>query len=65
MKLCGIQISEPVCRLLYCCGLAEVTGEALSIIGFIFASVWHVGCDVNQTNNNGIGASNYGGGGSL
>jgi hypothetical protein len=24
-----------------------------------------VGCDVNQTNNNGIGASNYGGGGSL
>src|SRR5580698_353619 len=53
-KLCGIQISEAVCRLLYCGGLTEVTGKAPSIVSLIFASVWHVGRDVHQTNNNGI-----------
>src|SRR5580692_3199428 len=62
LKLCGIEISEAVCRLLYCRRLAEVTGKALSVISFIFASVWHVGCDIHQTSNSGIvsGFCDYG-----
>src|SRR5580700_2274772 len=54
VKLSGIQISEAVRRLLYRGGLAEVGGKALSIISLVFVVVWHVGCDVHQTNNNGI-----------
>src|SRR6266852_1379354 len=49
MKLRGVEVSETVCRLLYCSRLAEVTGEALSVVSLIFSSVGHVGRDVHQT----------------
>src|SRR5258708_3816300 len=49
MKLRGVEVSETVCRLLYCSRLAEVTWEALSVVSLIFSSVGHVGRDVHQT----------------
>src|SRR6266404_2151788 len=38
MKLRGVQVSETVCRLLYCSRLAQVTWESLSVVSFILAS---------------------------
>jgi hypothetical protein len=50
MKLCGVEVSETVCRLLYCSRFAEVTWEALSVVSLIFSSVGHVGRrQVNRT----------------
>src|SRR5207253_10332808 len=62
MKLCGVKVSETVCRLLYRSRLAEVTGEALSVASLTLSSVWHVGRDVHQTGNRWIRTrfSNYG-----
>ena len=42
MELCGVEVSETVCRLLYCSRFAEVTWEALSVVSFIFSSVGHM-----------------------
>src|ERR1700722_8283084 len=62
MKLRGIQVSEAVCRLLYRTRLAEVAREALPVVRLVFSSVWHVGCDVHQSDNRWIHPSfrNYG-----
>src|ERR1700732_1237869 len=62
MKLRGIQVSEAVCRLLYRTRLAEVAREALPIVRLALSSVWHVGCDVHQSDNRWIHPSfrNYG-----
>src|SRR5205814_2529799 len=35
MKLRGVEVSETVCGLLYCSRRAEITWEALSIVGLI------------------------------
>jgi hypothetical protein len=48
MKLCGVEVSETVCRLLYRT-IAEVTWEALSVVSLIFSSVWHMRRDVHQS----------------
>src|SRR6266849_5899486 len=62
MKLRGVEVSEAVCRLLYRTRLAEITWEALTVVRFVFSSVWHVGRDVHQTGNRWIRARfrNYG-----
>src|ERR1700682_3044045 len=62
MKLRGVEVSETVCRLLNRSRLAEVTGEALSVVSLILASIWHVGRDIHQSGNRWIrpGFSNYG-----
>ena len=49
MKLRRVEVSETVCGLLYRTRLAEVTGEALSVVSFILSGIWHVGRDVHQT----------------
>src|SRR6266851_5629994 len=49
MKLRGVEVSETVCRLFYRTRLAEVTRETLSVVSFIFSSIWHMGSDVHQT----------------
>src|SRR5882757_3545062 len=49
MKLRRIEVSEPVCGLLYCGRLAEVAWEALSVVGLILSGIGHVGRDVHQT----------------
>src|SRR5882762_6929024 len=61
MKLRGVEVSETVCRLLYRTRLAEVTGEALSVVSLILSSIWHVGRDVHQTGDRWIrpGFGNY------
>src|SRR6266550_522433 len=61
MKLCGVEVSETVCRLLYRGRLAEVTWEALSVVSLILSSIRHVGRDVHQSGNRWIrsGFSNY------
>src|SRR6202140_1055408 len=51
MKLRGVQVSEAVCRLLYRTRLAEVAREALPIVRLVLSSVWHMGCDVHQSDN--------------
>ena len=51
MKLRGIEVSETVCRLLYRSRLAEVTWESLSIVSLILSGIWHVGRDIDQTDN--------------
>src|SRR5438132_3939843 len=51
VKLCGVEISETVCRLLYRTRLAEVTWETFSVVGLILSGIWHVGRDVNKTGN--------------
>ena len=51
MKLRGIQVCETVCRLLYRSRRAEVTWETLSIVGLILSRIWHVGRDVDQSDN--------------
>ena len=51
MKLRGIQVGETVCRLLYRSRRAEVTWETLAIVGLILSRVWHVGRDVDQSDN--------------
>src|SRR6266404_7808691 len=51
MKLHGVEVSETVGRFLYRRRLAEVTWEALSIVGFILSSIRHVGRDVYQSGN--------------
>ena len=62
MKLRGIEVSETVCRLLYRSRLAEVTWEALSVVSLTLSSIWHVGRDVDQTDNQWMSPrfSNYG-----
>src|SRR6266404_5962643 len=62
MKLRGVEVSETVSRLLYRSRLAEVTWEAFSVVSLILFSIWHVGCDVHQTDNrwSSTGFSNYG-----
>src|SRR6266478_3882172 len=47
MKLRGVEVSETVCRLLYRVRFAEIARESFSVVRFIFASVWHMGRDVN------------------
>src|SRR5438132_11141332 len=47
MKLRGVEVSETVSRLLYRSRLAEVTGEALSVVRLILSRIWHVGRDVD------------------
>src|SRR5438876_9899991 len=39
MKLCGVEVSETVSRLLYRGRLGVVGWEPLSVVGFIFCSV--------------------------
>src|SRR6267378_2914588 len=51
MKLRGVEVSETVCRLLYRTRLAEITWEALSVVGLILSHIWHVGRDVDQSGN--------------
>src|SRR5689334_6673801 len=62
MELGGIEIRETIWRLFYCPGLAEVTWEALSVVGFVLSSVGHVRCHVHQSGNGWIRACfrNYG-----
>src|SRR5437868_4277523 len=61
MKLRRVEISETVCRFLYRSRLAQVTWETFSIVSLILSSVWHVGRDVDQSDNRWIrpGFSNY------
>ena len=61
MELRGIKVSETVCRLLYRTRLAEITRKALSVVSLILASVRHMGCNVDQSNNQRIrpGFSNH------
>src|SRR5207302_7048999 len=47
MKLRRVEISETVCRLLYCARLADVAWEALSVVSLVLTSIWHVGRDVD------------------
>src|SRR6267378_710195 len=47
MKLRGVEVSETVCRLLYRVRFAEIARESFPVVRFIFASVWHMGRDVN------------------
>src|SRR5712671_3529818 len=47
MKLRGIEVSETVCALLYRVRFAEIARESFPVVRFIFASVWHMGRDVN------------------
>ena len=54
MKLPGVEVRKPVCRLLYRGRLAEVTGKALAIVRLTLASVGHVGRHVHQAGNGGI-----------
>jgi hypothetical protein len=42
MELRGVEVRKTICRLLYRARLAEVTREALAIVGFVLSSVWHV-----------------------
>src|SRR5436190_20380286 len=49
MELRGVEVSETVCRLLDRGRLAQVTGEALPVVGLILSGVRHVGRDVHQT----------------
>src|SRR3954462_3142216 len=51
MKLRGIQVSEAISCLLYSTRLAEVTWEAFSVVRLVLSSIWHVGCDVDQSDN--------------
>src|ERR1700720_2284796 len=62
MKLCGVDVSETVGDPLYRPRLAKVAWEALSIVRLALSSVWHVGCDVHQSDNRWIHPSfrNYG-----
>src|SRR5258708_23350020 len=62
MELGGIEVREPLFRLLYRIGPAEVTPEALSVVRFVLSSVWHVRCNVHQSGNRWIRARfrNYG-----
>jgi hypothetical protein len=62
MKLSGVQVRETVSGLLYCAGLAEVTGKALSVVCLILSGVWHVSSDVHQSGHRRIRSrfSNYG-----
>src|SRR6267142_306890 len=49
MKLHGVEVSETVCCLLDRSRLAEVTREALSVVGLVLSRIWHVGRDVYQS----------------
>src|SRR5205823_11447326 len=51
MKLRGVEVSETVCRFLYRSRLAEVTWEALSIVGLILSRIRHVSRDIDQCGN--------------
>ena len=42
MKLRRVEVRETVSGFLYRAGFAQVTGESLSIVGFVLSSVWHV-----------------------
>src|SRR5205809_7213134 len=49
MKLRGVEVGETVCRFLYRSRLAEVTWEALSIVGFILSRIRLVGREVEPS----------------
>jgi hypothetical protein len=56
------EVQTPPGPLPYRSRLAEVNGEALSVISLILFSIWHVGRDIHQSRNRWIrpGLSNYG-----
>jgi hypothetical protein len=56
MELGRIEVRETICRPLYRTRLTEVTGEALSVVGFVLSSVWHVRCNIHQSGNRWIRA---------
>ena len=47
MELRGIEVGEVVGHFLDCARLTEITGEALPILRFAFASIGHVRCDLD------------------
>src|SRR5882762_9207576 len=49
MKLRGVEVSETVWRLLYRGRFAEVTWESLPVVSLVLSSIWHVGRDVDQS----------------
>src|SRR5580658_205759 len=51
MKLGGVEVRESICRPLYRIRLAEITWEALSVVGLVLSSVGHVRCNVHQPGN--------------
>src|ERR1700683_2466111 len=55
MKLRRVKVGEAVCGLLDHSRLAEVTGKALSVVGFVLSSIRHVRSDVTQAGNRRIG----------
>src|ERR1700678_3019169 len=61
MELRRVEISETICRFLYRSRLAKVAWETLSVVRLILASVWHVGGDINQSDDRWIrsGFGNY------
>src|SRR5580658_2358068 len=61
-KMSGVEIREAICGLLYRTRLAEITREAPSVVRFVFSSVWHVRCNIDQSGNRWICARfcNYG-----
>src|SRR5262249_31857990 len=54
MKLRGVEVSEAVWRRLYRIGLAKITRKALSVVSLTLSSIWHVGRDVDQSDNRGM-----------
>ena len=58
----NFDLVETVCRSLNRTRLAEVTGEALSVVSLILSNIRHVGRDIHQANNRWIRARlrNYG-----
>src|ERR1700722_16045022 len=51
MELGRIEVREAICCLLDRTRLAEITREALAIVGFVLSSVWHVRRYINQSGN--------------
>src|SRR5271156_5761499 len=51
VELVGIDVGETICRLFDRTRLAEVTRKALSVVRFVFPSVWHVRSNVHQSGN--------------
>src|SRR5215470_14602892 len=54
MKLCGVEVSETVRRLLYRIRLVEITWESFCVGRLTLSSIWHVGRDVDQSDNRGM-----------
>ncbi|HEX8893480.1 MAG TPA: hypothetical protein VF783_09155, partial [Terriglobales bacterium] len=47
MELCGIEVREVVGYFLDCARVIEITGEALPILRFAFASIGQLGCHLD------------------